>query len=47
MQLAGVKRMEHSDVSTEETEASFQEKLLAVKLRTRTENGHTWVRRES
>ena len=28
MQLEGVKRMEHSDVSTEETEASFQEKLL-------------------
>ena len=39
--------MERSDASTEEGEASFQEKLLAVRLRTRTENGHTWVRRES
>ena len=39
--------MERSDASTEETEASFQEKLLAKRPETRTDNGHTWVRRES
>ena len=47
MQHEDVKRMESSDTSTEEHEANFQEKLLAKRLRTRTDNGHTWVRRES
>ena len=42
-----VMRMERSDASTEEDDASFQEKLLAKRTRTRTENGHTWERRES
>ena len=42
-----VKRMERRDASTEEDEASFQEKLLAKRTRTRTEKGHTWERRES
>ena len=43
-----VKRMEHREVSTEGNEASFQEKLLAKESEnTRTENGHTWERRES
>ena len=42
-----VKRMERSDSSTEGDEVSFQEKVLAKNLCTRTENGHTWVRRES
>ena len=47
MQHEDVKRMERRESSTEEHEASFQEKLLAVNLSTRTDNGHTWVRRES
>ena len=42
-----MKRMERGDPSTEAVEASFQEKLLAKFLLARTDNGHTWVRRES
>ena len=40
-------RMERSNLSTEAIEASFQEKLLTVFNKARTDNGHTWVRRES
>ena len=47
IEIQDVKRMERSDSSTEEDEASFQEKVLAKRVCTRTENGHTWVRRES
>ena len=43
----GVMRMERSNLSTEAIEASFQEKLLTVFNKARTDNGHTWVRRES
>ena len=46
-EIQDVKRMERSDSSTEGDEVSFQEKVLAKNLCTRTENGHTWVRRES
>ena len=43
----GVTRMERGNPSTEAVEASFQEKLLTEFLLARTDNGHTWVRRES
>ena len=36
-----------AQASTEDAEAGFQEKLLAYSMSARTENGHTWVRRES